>query len=296
MRSVDVTGRTMNHASTRTLPPPRMRWRWLRCNVHHLSLAYVLVAASGIAWFGWSPWMFGIPAVLLIALVTDGIARPGSGLFYPTLRHGARDSRWVALTFDDGPDPVVTPQVLDVLAEAGARATFFVIGEKLAAQPELARRMVSEGHVLGNHSWRHSRWQNFRFPAWHAGEIRRGEQAIAAAGGTVPALYRPPVGLKSGELARAVHRLGLTLVAWSLHSRDTRLPDPEAIATRVLKQVRGGDIVLLHDGHDLPGRSRPHCAAALRLILRGLREKGLDCVTVPELLAPAPTNGAQRAD
>lgn len=260
---------------------------WLRFNAHHLSLACVVIAAIGIFVFGWPMLAFGIPALILIALVTDGIARPGASLFYPTVTHGPRDQRRVALSFDDGPDPLVTPRVLDVLAGAGAHATFFVIGRSLAAQPELARRMVAEGHVLGNHSWQHSRWQNFRFSAWHMREIEHGEQAIRAAGGKPPVLYRPPVGLKSGELGQAAYRLGLTLVAWSLHSHDTRLPDAERIAARVLRRIRGGDIVLLHDGHDLPGRRRPHCAEAVRLILAGLREKELECVTIPELLNPA---------
>ncbi|HEX5340842.1 MAG TPA: polysaccharide deacetylase family protein [Gammaproteobacteria bacterium] len=277
-----------NPHTAATITVPRMTLRWLRWNLPHLGLAYVVIAGIGMLAFGWPMLAFGVPALLLIALVTDGIARPGSSLFYPTITHGARDSGRVALSFDDGPDPVVTPQVLDALAETGAHATFFVIGKSLAAQPELAKRMLAEGHVLGNHSWQHSRWQNFRFPAWHVREIQRGEQAIAAATGSAgPVLYRPPVGLKSGELARAACRLGLTLVAWSLHSHDTRLPGPERIAQRVLGKIRGGDIVLLHDGHDLPGRQRPFCAQAVRLILQGLREKGLECVSIPELLNPS---------
>jgi peptidoglycan/xylan/chitin deacetylase (PgdA/CDA1 family) len=95
------------------------------------------------------------------------------------------------------------------------------------------------------------------------------------------------VGLKSGELARAAWTRNLTIVAWSLHSRDTRLPGPNAIATRVLARIKAGDIVLLHDGHDLDARRRPHCVEAVRLILAGLQNKGLECVTIPELLAGA---------
>ena len=156
----------------------------------------------------------------------------------------------------------MTPQVLDVLAEYGAHATFFVIGKALAAHPGIGRRMTAEGHVIGrNHSWQHSRWQNFYPASWHGKEIERGEQAIAAVtGSSASILYRPPVGLKSGELAHAAWRRGLTLVAWSLHSRDTRLKDPQSIARRVLTKVRAGDIVLMHDGHDLPGRTRPKYA------------------------------------
>ncbi|HET8551106.1 MAG TPA: polysaccharide deacetylase family protein [Gammaproteobacteria bacterium] len=265
---------------------PKVWGATCRCNLHHLSLAYIVVAAFGIAAFAWPPVALGAVALALTALVADGIARPGSSLFYPTVRHGPRGGRRVALTFDDGPDPATTPAVLDALAETRAKATFFVIGKALAAQPELAQRIAAAGHALGNHSWRHSRWQNFRGAQSHLDEIDRCQKAVCAvAGAGQPILYRPPVGLKSGGLARAAWRRNVKIVAWSLHSRDTRLADPESIARRVLSRVRGGDIILLHDGHDLPGRRRPHCAEAVRLIARGLRERGFECVTVPELLA-----------
>ncbi|HEX6550853.1 MAG TPA: polysaccharide deacetylase family protein [Gammaproteobacteria bacterium] len=264
---------------------PRMPWRWLRWNLHHLTNISIVLFVIGLVVFGWAGLWFAIPVVLFAVLLTDGIARPGSSLFYPTVTHGPRRGKQVALTFDDGPDPVVTPQVLDALAEAGAHATFFVIGKSLAANPALARRMLSEGHVVGNHSWQHSRLQNFYFANWHTREINAGMRAIAeATGQAAPRLYRPPVGLKSWAVGRAAARHGLTLVAWSLHSRDTRLPSAEQVARRVLDRVQAGDIVLLHDGHDLPGRGRPFCAQAVRLILQGLRKKGLQCVTVPELL------------
>jgi peptidoglycan/xylan/chitin deacetylase (PgdA/CDA1 family) len=265
-------------------PARRMKLQGLRWNLHHLTHVSILLCVIAVLLFGWPGFWLGIPVLLLALLLADGIARPGSNLFYPTITHGPRDSKRVALTFDDGPDPEMTPQVLDALAEYDARATFFVIGKKLTAQPALAKRMVEAGHVVANHSWQHSRLQNFRFSKWHVQEIGHGIEAIATVTGTPPRLYRPPVGLKNWALARAAWRHNLILVAWSLHSHDTRLPDPQRIAQRVLAKVRGGDIILLHDGHDLPGGQRPFCAAALRLILQGLRERGLECVTVPELL------------
>ncbi|HET7369628.1 MAG TPA: polysaccharide deacetylase family protein [Gammaproteobacteria bacterium] len=257
--------------------------RWLRCNLHHLGLAWLVATGVLIAIYGWAALALLVPALALVWLVTDGIARPASSVFYPTVAHGPRDGNRVALTFDDGPHPDVTPGVLDALAAADARATFFVIGRQLDAHPDIGRRMLDEGHTLANHSWRHSRLQNFYFPRRHGEEIDRCNDAIASLGGKHPIPYRPPVGLKSGELAQAAWRRGVTLVAWSLHSRDTRLASPEAIAARVLERVRGGDIVLLHDGHDLGG-DRPHCVEAVRLILAGLRDRGLECVTVPDLI------------
>jgi peptidoglycan/xylan/chitin deacetylase (PgdA/CDA1 family) len=276
--------------------PTRMWLPYLRFNLHHLSLACCVLLVIGMLFYDWPVLLAGSALLLLVLLVTYAIARPGSGLFYPTVSHGPRQGRRVALSFDDGPDPEMTPQVLDVLAEHGVRATFFVIGKALAAHPAIGRRMAAEGHAIGNHSWQHSRWQNFYSTRWHGEEIERGERAIAAVTDSNAAvLYRPPVGLKSGELAHAAWRRGLTLVAWSLHSRDTRLADPQSIARRVLDRIRAGDIVLMHDGHDLPGRTRPLCAAALRLILQGLRDRGLECVTIPELLAPAATAAREPA-
>jgi len=255
---------------------------------HVLFGAYAVATAGAVGATGFSALSLGVPAACLLALLADGIARPNSNLFYPTVSHGPRTQDRVALSFDDGPDPEVTPAVLDALAEHGARATFFAIGRQLEAHPRLARRIAAEGHELGNHSWRHSRWQNFFGTAEQAREIARGARAIAAVTGrSATPLYRPPIGLKSPPFARAARQARLTLVGWSLRSRDTQTTDPERIAARVLRRIRPGDIVLLHDGHDQPGRHRPACARAVRLILEGLRGKGLECATVSHLLEPS---------
>src|SRR5258706_14673831 len=128
-----------------------------------LLLAYAASTAGAVRALGASAVSVGLPA-LFLALFADGIARPGSSVLYPTVRSGPRGRRRVALSFDDGPDPEVTPAVLDALAAYGARATFFAIGRSLEAHPELARRVLAEGHELGNHSWKHSRWQSFATP------------------------------------------------------------------------------------------------------------------------------------
>lgn len=254
-----------------------------------LALGYAAIAAASVGLFGFTLPSVGIPAALLLALVADGIVRPGSNLFYPSYSRGSRTGRSVALTFDDGPDPEVTPRVLDVLAQYGARATFFTIGCLLAAHPQLARRLKEEHHELGNHSWTHSRQQSFFRARRQQLEIERCAQAIGAltgsrAAGPAQPLFRPPFGLRTPPLVLTAWRMQLTLVSWSLHSHDTRTRDPQRIAQRVLEKIRPGDIVLLHDGHDVPGRHRSACAQALPRILQGLHEKGLQCVTVTELL------------
>lgn len=254
-----------------------------------LAIGYAAVALAAIALFGFSLASVGIPALLLVLLLVDGLVRPGSSLLYPTVTHGPRDGHRIALSFDDGPDPEVTPAVLDLLAQYGARATFFSVGRALQAQPLLARRVTDEHHELGNHSWTHTRWHSLFGVARQRGEMKQCAQAIVSTTGrSSQPLYRPPMGHKSPPLASAAQQLQLTLVAWSLHSHDSRGSDPERIAQRVLQRLRPGDIVLMHDGHDLPGQHRPACVPALRLILRGLRERGLQSVTVSELLRAEP--------
>lgn len=252
---------------------------------HMLLLGYGAATAGAVSSLGFSALSLGVPTAFFLGLLADGVARPNSSLFYPTTGHGSRTQDRVALSFDDGPDPEVTPAVLDALSLHEAHATFFAIGRRLEEHPRLARRIAAEGHELGNHSWCHSRWQNFRGAAAHASEIARGARAVTAVtGGKLLPLYRPPIGLKSPPLARAARQARVTVVGWSLRSLDTRTTDPARIAARVLRRIQPGDIVLLHDGHDRPGHHRPACSGAVALILEGLSRMGLECTTVSDLL------------
>jgi peptidoglycan-N-acetylglucosamine deacetylase len=231
-----------------------------------------------------TPLAVGASAAFL-AVFADGIFRPSSSVLYPTISHGPRDRPQVALTFDDGPDPLVTPAILDALHGAGARATFFVIGRHLEKHRAIGLRALQEGHELGNHSWMHSYFQNFYRTDQQQSDVERSTRLIQdLSGSDAEPLYRPPVGLKSPPLARVAHARKLKVIAWSLHSRDTLARDPAATAARVLSRITPGDIVLMHDGHERDGKHRNLAAAALPLILSGLRERGLRCVTVSELL------------
>ena len=256
------------------------------CRADGILLSGAAAIAGSTALFG-TPFGWAVPAVALAGILADGVFRPASSVFYPTIVHGPRTTRRIALTFDDGPDPERTPAILDTLAELGARATFFVIGRYLERYPELGRRIVAEGHELGNHSWAHLPWQNFYTRSRHLVDIERTAQLIRAISGVQrEPLYRPPVGLKSPELARAALSRQLQVVAWSVHSRDTFGQRWQAVSRRVLNRVRGGDIVLLHDGHAAEGRHRDNARNALPLILCGLQAQGLESVTVSELLRP----------
>lgn len=256
------------------------------CRADQFLLASGAAVLGSAAAFGPSALSIGLPLGAHALLMADGIFRPASALLYPTLVRGRSDRPQVALTFDDGPDPEITPRLLDMLAEHEARATFFVIGRQLEKSLGLGQRMLAEGHELGNHSWHHSRLQNFYSAAGHGVEIDRCSQLIkSVAGNEREPLYRPPVGLKSPAMARAAHKRNLTAVAWSIHSRDTIIRDANTIARNVLRRIRPGDIVLLHDGHDLDRRHRPIIHSIVPLLLRGLRERGLRSVPVSELSA-----------
>lgn len=246
-------------------------------------------ATGGLALaFGPSALTIGVPTTAAALLLVDGVARPSSSVVVPTVSRAPRcGARRVALTFDDGPDPGWTPRIADQLDAAGVRATFFCIGQHVEAHPDVARRLVRDGHELGNHSFAHPRTLNFRFAAAMEREVLRGEAALrAVTGDAARPLYRPPVGLRNPGLARVADRLDLRVVTWSLHSRDTFATDAATVATRVLARVRPGDIVLFHDGSDRPGADRRVTLDALPAILAGLRARDLEAVTVSALLAP----------
>ena len=159
----------------------------------------------------------------------------------------------VALTFDDGPDPKVTPRVLDLLDQAGARATFFCIGRRVQAHPGLAAEIARRGHGVENHSDTHPNL----FACYPSSRLRRevegAQEAIAAATGHHPRLFRAPAGLRNPLLDRVLHRCGLRLVSWTRRGFDAVDKDPAVIARRLLRGLAPGDVLLLHDGRSRGG-------------------------------------------
>jgi peptidoglycan-N-acetylglucosamine deacetylase len=185
----------------------------------------------------------------------------------------------VALSFDDGPSAANTGQLLELLEGYGARATFFVVGEELAAVPDLARRAAKAGHELGNHTFSHPSPEKLS-----DGELRdeivRGTAAIEEAAGVTPTVARPPWGRDTQRFADIARSLDMRTVMWSLDSGDTWGYDAATVA-RFVGRARGGDIILLHDG----GAERPATLGAIDQALAALASRRLRCVTVSELLA-----------
>jgi peptidoglycan/xylan/chitin deacetylase (PgdA/CDA1 family)/predicted LPLAT superfamily acyltransferase len=227
----------------------------------------------------------------ILLLVARGIASTRSSLLEPTVfRSDDPSERRVALSFDDGPDPEGTPRVLDALRAGGAKATFFLVGRLVRAHPDLARRIVEEGHEVGCHADSHARGTPFLRRAAMRREILDSLESIRAATGWTPRLYRPPFMVRSPAHAGLAGGLGLVLVGMARRGRDQEPRGPaDALARRVAGSARGGEVLALHDGRE-PGREGAlHAtAAALPSILEGLRARGLDPVPVSALLSERP--------
>jgi peptidoglycan/xylan/chitin deacetylase (PgdA/CDA1 family) len=175
----------------------------------------------------------------------------------------------VFLTFDDGPDPTYTPQVLDVLRAQGVRATFCLVGRYARARPDLVRRIRDEGHVLCNHTESHASLDRLTSAGVEA-EIRGGATSIASAAGSSPTLFRLPYGATNAVVDDVINRMGLRLLGWNVDPSDYTRPGALEIHARVSARVRPGAIVGLHDG----GGDRSQTVAALPLMIASLRDAG----------------------
>ncbi len=184
-------------------------------------------------------------------------------------------ARCVALTFDDGPDPLYTPKLLDLLRDKGVKATFFVIGNRADQYPEIVRRAWAEGHLVGNHTWSHNPLFCFLMPRRLRAEIERGTESIRRSCGSRPRFFRSPVGLRHILLAPYLEKAGLEYISWSIRTLDTFTEDPTVLARRILNKAASGDIILLHD--HLP-RGTDAMLQALPQVIDELRERGFEFV------------------
>jgi peptidoglycan-N-acetylglucosamine deacetylase len=184
--------------------------------------------------------------------------------------NGSDQRRAVALTFDDGPSPVFTPRILDILARFEVRATFFCVGMNCVAYPKLLERIHAEGHAIGNHTWSHAFLPDLDLDEL---ELQLGytSDAIAAAIGVSSNLIRPPYGSRTPEIVRWIASRGLRMVLWHTDSEDWSAPGANAIVSRVLDQAREGSVILMHDGCG----DRSQTVAALPAVITTLLSRGL---------------------
>jgi peptidoglycan-N-acetylglucosamine deacetylase len=263
------------------------RERWVPTPLLSGSFALHGLAAASVAVRPWLwPWALGA-VVANHALLTAAGLWPRSSLLGPNLTRLPTDVRSgrVAITVDDGPDPDVTPVVLEILERYRARATFFCIGERVAAHPELAREIIGRGHVVENHSQRHLNWFSLLGPRALGVEISTAQDTISAITGQTPRLFRAPAGLRNPFLEPVLHRCGLSLVSWTRRGFDTVSRDPELVLAKLTRGLSAGDILLLHDGHAArAGDGQPVVQVVMPRLLEALAAAGLETVTLREVL------------
>lgn len=224
--------------------------------------------------------------MLLILFIAYGYFIPASPVFGKVYYKGNATEKVVALTFDDGPNDPYTSEVLDVLARYKVKATFFVIGRNVELYPETARRILAEGHVLGNHSYSHD--ANHALSPYGARDMRLAQVVIFHIIGVWPHLYRPPHGKKTPWELQQVNKGGLVEVTWSVSTNELNTKSAESVAQKIVSKTEPGEIILLHDGygteHNNSRADKSLTVEALPLIIAQLQAKGYRFVTIPELL------------
>lgn len=267
---------------------PAARWRptplvAVSLGVHAAALATVL--ARFPAW----PWALGGVLADHVLLAAAGLT-PRSHLLGPNLTRlpaSAAGRGEVAITLDDGPDPKVTPRVLDLLDERGAKATFFCIGERVQRYAELTREMARRGHSVENHSQRHLNRFTLLGPRALTAEIERAQDTIGITTGQQPLFFRAPAGLRSPWLDPVLMRFGLRLASWTRRGFDTVSARADSVLAKLTRGLRAGDILLLHDGRAaLTAAGVPVVLEVLPQLLDALAAKDLTPVTLRAALAP----------
>lgn len=199
-----------------------------------------------------------------------------------------RGTRQIALTYDDGPNDPHTLRLLEVLARHGAHATFFLIGRYVEQRPDIAREIVKAGHVVGNHTFTHP-LLIFKSAAEIRKELSDCRSALQDAIGAHSNLFRPPFGGRRPAVLRVVRELGLQPVMWNVTGYDWNAPPAAVIERKVSRQIRGGDVILLHDGgHKQLGADRSQTVLATENLIQRYKQDGYEFVTISEMMQNKP--------
>lgn len=244
--------------------------------VRDAAVIAAIVLLIGIArdWHEWW-WMLVLVAVYL-SILTVGATLIRLNFFIPAKHHGPRHSKEIALSFDDGPS-AHSSAILDVLKEEGVPAAFFSIGKHAKANPEVVKRWHEEGHVIGNHSYAHTFFFDLQNRTHMVAEISKTNDLLEGITGRRPRLFRPPYGVTNPELSHAVNLTKMDTIGWSLRSFDTSAKSGPKLLRKLLRKVRGGDVILLHD-------SAAHTASILTAFIHGCRQNGYTFVRLDKLL------------
>jgi peptidoglycan/xylan/chitin deacetylase (PgdA/CDA1 family) len=259
--------------------------RWLPTGFIRASVGLHLLGAVALVLVPYR-WPLIVGAIVtnhaLIALIGMW---PRSRLLGPNLRrlpdrYVARGE--IALTFDDGPDPGATPEVLEILDRRGAKATFFCIGRRAAAHPGLVAEIVRRGHRVENHSHEHSNGFALMGPGTMGRDIDRAQETLASCSGTAPLFFRAPAGIRNPWLHGVLASRGLHLTSWTRRGFDTITRNPARIVRRLTRNLAGGDVILLHDASEPHASTgRPVVLEALPKLLDEIDSRGLRAIALP---------------
>lgn len=216
--------------------------------------------------------LFGLYLVMLIA----GSMFIRINFYLKALNEGVKSEKVAALTFDDGPDPVITPKVLAILEKHNVPASFFIIGKKAKKNGALLKRIISQNHLLGIHSYKHGFFFDFYRKTDMEQDLLRTEDAVTCITGKKPLLFRPPYGVTNPTLANAVSNLDFKVIGWSVRSMDTTIKDAERVSKRVLGKLRPGAVILMHDTQDVTPE-------ALELVITRAKEDGYRFIGLDEM-------------
>lgn len=265
------------------MPPTWKPTFFIKLSIAAHALAVIGLLAAPAVW----PWALGLVLINQVLLIAAGLL-PRTTLLGPNLNRlppAAISRREIALTIDDGPDPEVTPRVLDLLDAAGVKASFFCIGRKADQYPALCREIAARGHSVENHGDSHSwRFALFGIDRMQA-DISAAQQKLGQMTGRPPQFFRPTAGLRNPMLDPVLSRLDLRLASWTRRPFDTYQGDAQCVFERLVKNLAPGDILLMHDGHSArtPG-GEPVILAVLPRLLQKISELRLHPVTLSAAL------------
>ncbi len=244
-----------------------------------LLLFFVLFSATGTAdyFFEVSMWVYAILTVSLLSILFYGSYFIHSNFHIPVICNGISTTNEIAITFDDGPEENNTGQILDILKQNQLPATFFCIGHKVAQNPSLIKRMEAEGHLIGNHSYSH----HFFFDLFSKGKMKKEledtNQIVEGVISKKMKFFRPPYGVTTPILAKAIRETGMLTVGWSVRSMDTVIKSEEKLVNKLSADLKPGDVLLLHDTARVTIDS-------LQQIISAIKNKGLKPVRLDQLL------------
>jgi peptidoglycan-N-acetylglucosamine deacetylase len=241
-----------------------------------LSLTVVIGLLSVLFKEGLLVFCFLFLAVFWLMILILGSIFIRWNFYFFSHSHGARNSPAIAITFDDGPDEKITPKILEILEKYKIKAAFFCIGQKIERHPELLKKIVEKGHIVGNHTYSHSFWFDLFSSLRMADEISKTDELIMKFTGNKPNLFRPPYGVTNPLLRKALKKTGHQSVSWSLRSNDT-FNSPEAVLLRIHKKLKNGDTILFHD-------TMPDSPAIVEQFILETQKAGKQFVGLDEIL------------